>query len=150
MKSLRRLAVWVAVLTAGSAIAAERKVAMQELPAPVQEAVREHTKGLMLVGLSEETENGETLYEAEVRANGRTWDILIDPTGKVITEEKEISLSSLPEPARAAIEQAAEGGTIKKLESVTKDGTTLYEAQIKKDGKKVEVVVAPDGTIQKN
>ena len=150
MKPLRNAVVWAAVLTAGGAVAGERKLAMQDLPGPVQETVREHTKGLRLIGLSEEVEKGETLYEAEVRVDGKTWDILIDPTGRVIAEEKEVALGSLPEPARAAIEQAAEGATIRKVESVTKDGNTVYEAQFKKDGKKVELVVAADGTIQKH
>jgi hypothetical protein len=73
--------------------ASERRVALEDLPEAVQEAVREHTKGLEYA------------------------------TGKVVEDEK--------------------------VEAVTKGGITVYEAQVKKDGKKSEVVVGADGTIQK-
>lgn len=146
MKSLPRLtAVWTAVLMTASVTASERRVAMADLPGPVQEAVREHTKGLEVIELAEETEDGETLYEVEVRVDGRTRDILFDATGKVVEDEMEVALDSIPEAARAALEQAAAGGEIKKVEAVTKDGITVYEA---KDGKKSEVVVEADGTTQ--
>ena len=150
MKSLPRLTVVsIAVLMSASVTASERKMAMKDLPAPVQEAVREHTKGLTVVGLSEETEDGETLYEVETRMDGKTRDILFDATGKLVADEKEVTLESIPEAARAALEEVARGGNIRKVEAVTKDGITVYEAQIKKDGKKSEVVVAADGAIQK-
>ena len=150
MKSLPRLtAVWTAVLMTASVIASERRVTMEALPGPVQTAVREHTKGLKVIGLAEETEDGKTLYEVETRVDGKSRDILFDATGKLVSDEMEVALGTIPAAARAALEQAAGGGVIKEVEAVTKDGVTVYEAQIKKDGKKSEVVVAADGTIQK-
>jgi uncharacterized membrane protein YkoI len=150
MKSMSRLtAVWTAVLITASVAASERRVAMDDLPGPVQEAVREYTKGLKVIGFEEETEDGKTLYEVEVRVDGKTRDILFDATGKVVEDEMEVALDSIPEAARSALEQAAGGGEINKVEAVTKDGITVYEAKIKKDGKKSEVVVGADGMIQK-
>ena len=149
MKATRTLAVPMAVLAAAAATASERRVTLDELPAAVQETVRERTRGQKLLALSEEIEDGQTLYEAEVRIDGRTREIVIDASGKVVEEEMEVPLDSVPEAARAALQQAADGGTMGKVEAVTKDGVTVYEAKIKKDGKKTEVVVDADGTIQK-
>ena len=139
-----------AVLMITSVVASERTVAMKDLPGPVQEAVREHTQGLTVTGLSVETEDGKTLYEVETRADGKSRDILFDATGKVVADEQQVTLAGIPQAARTAIEHAAGGGAITKVEAITKDGVTTYEAQIKKGAKKSEVVVAADGAIQKD
>ena len=150
MKSFPRLAATgTVILMTATLIASDRKVAMKDLPGPVQEAVREHTKGLTVIGLAEETEDGKTLYEVETKMNGKTRDILFDASGKLVADEKEVTVDSIPEHARAALGHAAAGGTITKVEAITKNGTTVYEAEIKKGGKKSEVVVGADGTVQK-
>ena len=150
MKSLPRLtAVWTAVLMTAGVTAAERRLAMEDLPGPVQDTVREYTKDLKVIEIAEETEGGETLYEVEVRVDGKARDIVFDAEGTVVEDEMEVNLASIPDAARAALKKAADGGEIKKVEAVTKDGVTVYEAKIKKDGKKSEIVVGADGTIQK-
>ena len=151
MKSLPRLTmVFSAALLTTSVTAAERKVAMSDLPAAVQQAVREHTTGLTVVGLEEETEDGKTLYEVETKKDGKTRDILFDAAGKVVEDEQEVTLASIPEAARVGLQRAAGGGQITKVEAVTKDGVTVYEAEVKKNGKDSEVVVGADGTVQKH
>ena len=137
-------------LLAGGAAAAERPVQMKDLPPAVQQTVLKETKGLAVVGLSVETENGRTLYEAETRVEGHTRDILIDASGTVVEKEEEVPLAGVPEPARAAIQRAAGGDTVERVEAVTKDGVTEYEAVVKKGGKKSEIVVSSDGTLQKH
>lgn len=61
-------------LVAGSATAqgSEKKVTMRDLPPAVQPAVKEQISGATLHALAMETEDGKTLYEAELRVNGRT------------------------------------------------------------------------------
>jgi uncharacterized membrane protein YkoI len=137
------------VLIAGSMAAAETKVKMQELPPAVQKSVQEQTKGAKLVGLSKETEKGKTVYEVETTNGGRTRDLTLDETGAVVEVEQEVTLDSLPAPAKAAIEKKAAGGTIKKVESLTKGGTVTYEAAIVKGGKTSEIQVAADGSAAK-
>jgi len=149
MTSKYMVTIAAAAFVASSGTASERRVQMKDLPAAVQETVREQTKGGKLVELAEETENGQKFYEAETEVDGRTRDILINAEGTVVEVEEEVLLESIPEPARSAIEREAGTGKIGKVEAVTKDGTTLYEAKIKKDGKKHEIKVTSDGTIQK-
>jgi len=150
MTRIGTVAIVAVALVASGAAAAERPVKMKDLPLAVQETVLKETKGLTVVGLSEETEKGRTVYEAETRVEGHTLDILIDASGTVVEKEEEVALGSIPEPARAAIQRAAGSGTVERVEAVTKDGTTEYEAVVKKGGKKSEIVVSSDGTLQKH
>jgi hypothetical protein len=100
------------VLTAGASLAAspavrqeaskekggdsERAVKMKDMPAAVQQTVREQSRGAKIRGLSVETENGVTNYEVELRVNGHARDVLIDPSGAVVSVEEQVALASLP------------------------------------------------------
>jgi hypothetical protein len=61
---------------------------MKDLPATVQATIREQRKGAVLRGLAQETENGQIFYEAELRVNGHSKDVLMDPTGEVVAIEE--------------------------------------------------------------
>ena len=78
-----------AVLTAAASLAAspsprqkggdsERPVKMKDLPAAVQQTVREQSRGARIRGLSIETENGVTNYEVELKVNGHSRDVRSD------------------------------------------------------------------------
>jgi uncharacterized membrane protein YkoI len=119
---------------------------MKDLPPPVQQTLKEQTKDAKLRGLAKEAENGKTYYEAETVANGKTRDVLIDPSGKIVEVEEEIVLDSVPEQARAGLKKLAGGGKIVRVESVTKGAVVSYEAVVQRNGKKSEVAVNADGT----
>jgi uncharacterized membrane protein YkoI len=63
--------------------------------------------------------------------------------------EDEVRLSSVPEAARSAIQKAAEGGTVRKVELVKENGKTFYEAAIRKAGKSSEIQVDANGVFIK-
>src|SRR5579871_5160914 len=94
------------------ALAAEKPVKMKDLPAAVQKTVQEQTRNAELNGLSQETENGQTYYEAETKVNGKSRDVLIDTAGKVVEVEEQTTLESVPAPVKATLEKAARGGKI--------------------------------------
>ncbi len=125
--------------------AAETKIARKDLPAPVQKAVDEQSKGAVIRGFAKEVENGKTEYEAELTINGHGKDISFDSAGNIVAVEEEVKLESLPAAARAAVQKAAEGGKLRKVESVTEGGKSFYEASIRKGGKSSEVQVDKDG-----
>jgi uncharacterized membrane protein YkoI len=125
----------------------EKKIQKKDLPAAVQKAMEEKTQGAEIKGYSKEVENGKTFYEVETTVDGRSRDLLYDPTGKLVEVEEEIALDKVPAGARAAIEKAAAGGKVRKVEALTKGGTVSYEAAItNKAGKKSEVLFKADGT----
>lgn len=129
----------------------ESRIKMKDLPAAVQQTVREQSKGATIRGLSREVENGETNYEVELRVNGHNRDVLIAPNGTVVEVEEQVTLDSLPAVVRTAIEQNAAGGRTVLVESLTKGGTLMwYEAHIKKAGKSREVKINPEGQLVKD
>jgi uncharacterized membrane protein YkoI len=128
----------------------ESRVRMKDLPAAVQQTVREQSKGAVIRGLSREVENGETRYEVEMKVNGRNRDVLIDPTGAVVEIEEQVKFASLPAAVRTTIEQNAAGGKVVSVESITKGGALVwYEAHVKKAGKSQEIKVNPEGQLVK-
>ena len=120
---------------AAIAHAQESKVSIKALPAAVRATVEAETKNATIKGISKETEKGKTVYEVESLVNGRTRDFMIDTVGKVYLVEEQLDAAQAPAPVRSALEAQ---GVIVILESVTANGTTTYEGQVKtKAGKKV-------------
>lgn len=140
-----RLLVAVAVVVAtGSGISAQdKKVQLKNLPAAVQRAVQDQTKGATLVGFSEEREDGKAFYEVETKVNGHTRDLRFDSAGVLLEVEEEIASTALPAAVQSSL---STHGKVLKVESVTKGSTVTYEAQVEKNGKKSEVVVDAKGT----
>jgi uncharacterized membrane protein YkoI len=66
-------------------------------------------------------------------------------------KKEEVKLADCPAAVRQTIKDNAAGGEILEVEKATKkDGTVVYEAEVKKaDGKKVDVKVAADGKLLK-
>ncbi|MEP7352665.1 MAG: hypothetical protein ABI824_05490 [Acidobacteriota bacterium] len=122
---------------------------IKDLPAAVQKTVTEQTKGAEIKGISKEVEKGVTEYEVETMVKGKSRDVVIDSKGVVLDVEEETELSAIPAPAKAALEKAAAGGKITKVETVNSRGKTTYEAAIAKGKKKSELVVDASGAVQK-
>ncbi len=136
---------WLPILLAFTAIAAETKIAMKDLPAAVQKAVAAQSSGAVIRGLTKEVDHGKIEYEAELTVNGHGKDISFDSQGNVVTVEEEVKLESLPAAARATIKKAAQGGTLRKVESITEGGKSFYEASIRTSGKSHEIQVDASG-----
>ena len=135
-------------LLAGTALAqeTERPAQMKDLPQAVQATVREQSRGAVVLGLSVETENGQTFYEASLKVKGRLRDVLIDANGAVVEVEDQVTLASLPPAARAEIVRQAGKGRILMVESITKNNVIVaYEAHVKTAGKISEIKVDPEG-----
>jgi uncharacterized membrane protein YkoI len=96
-----------------------------------------------------EVENGKTVFELETKVNGRGRDLMIEESGAVLSVEEEVTLDSIPEAARAAIEKQAAGGKITKVETLTIGKTVTYEAAVVRKGKTSEIAVAADGSAVK-
>ena len=60
---------------------------------------------------------------------------------------QQVSLSEVPEPARAVIEKVTAGGKIKKIEKAEEGGKTIYDVEATMRDRDVEYDIAADGTI---
>jgi predicted aspartyl protease len=141
--------IWPVVMLTLTMFAAETRVQMKDLPPPVQKAVEEQIKTAKLRGLSREVEHGKTYYEAETTVNGKSRDILMDSTGAVVEVEEATAFESIPEAAQRALRTKAGSGKILSVESVTKGSVVSYEAVIQKNGRKSEIAVNSDGSVNK-
>jgi uncharacterized membrane protein YkoI len=141
--------IWVLVVSlvlVGGAFAQEKKIKRSELPAVVEKATVEQSKGATIRGFSEERENGQTTYEVKMLANGHSKDVQMDANGVVIEIEEQVDLQAVSAEVRAGLQAKLGKGTITKVESITKEDTLVaYEAQVVTDGKRSEVQVGPDG-----
>jgi hypothetical protein len=128
------------------ASAQEKRIQRADLPTPVQKTVDDQSKGATLKGFSRETENGQTLYEAEMIVSGHSKDVLMDPAGTVVEVEEEVAIDSLPAEVRDTLQTKAGKGKLVKVEALSKhDKLVAYEAQIRTGRKRSEVQVGPDG-----
>jgi len=145
MKSIRLVLPVSLLLLATGLTAAPLKI--EKLPPAVQKTVKEQLKGATMTGLSKEVEKGKTQYELETKVNGRGRDLIIGTDGTIEVIEEEVTLDTIPAPAKAAFEKASTGAKITKVEKVTKGSVVTYEAIVEKKGKKkTEVMVNADGS----
>lgn len=126
----------------------ERPIKMKELPEAVRKTVQEQSKGAILRGLSKETKDGNTYYEAELKVKGHRKDVLMDPSGAVVEIEEEVELGSLSAEVQVTIKKGAGKGKIFLVESITRNNVVeAYEAHVSIAGKQTEIKVAPDGQL---
>jgi uncharacterized membrane protein YkoI len=134
------LLLWVA-----TASAQETKIAFKDLSSAVQETAKAQSQGATVRGYSKEIEKGKIEYEVQLLADGKKRDVSIDPNGKVIETEQEVTLESVLEKAQDAIKHEAGGAKIERVEEVKSDQATVYEAHVHQNGKKHEIRVLEGG-----
>ena len=142
--------VWLAsaAITLAAPQAAEKSgapphVDLSKLPSAVRTTIEAETKNATLKKVARETEKGQVQYEVETVVNGRSRDLVIDASGKVVEVEETIALDSAPIPVQGALKAK---GRVLRLESVLRDGKTTYEAHVQgKNEKKFEVVLDAQG-----
>jgi hypothetical protein len=128
------------------ALAQEKKIQRTDLPPAVEKTVAAQTQRAKIKGFSQELENGQTLYEAEMTVDGHSKDISMDASGAIVEVEEQVTLDSLPAAVKAGLQVKAGSGKILKIESLTKhDKLVAYEAHVQTGTKKSEIQVGPDG-----
>ena len=141
----------VLVLAMAGVRADEEKVPLDKLPKAVADALKAKFPKAELVKAGKETENGQTIYEVNLKSGGHSMDVTVSPEGKILEIEKTIAAKDLPRPVAQALEAKYPKATISKAEEITKnDKIVAYEMVIvTADKKKLEVVFDPKGSFQK-
>lgn len=133
------------LLWAGSGAAQETKIKFKDLPPAVQETARAQSQSAIVKGYSKEIEKGKTEYEVQLIVDGKKRDVSIDPNGKLLETEQEVTFESVPQKAQDAIKQEAAGAKVERVEEVKSDQATVYEALVHQNGKKHEIRVLESG-----
>jgi hypothetical protein len=137
---------FLTALLAVSSVAEERKIKRSDLPPAVEKTVAVQSKGATIRGFSEEKENGQTYYEAQMVVDNHSKDLLIEKGGAIVEVEEQVAMDSLPTPVKRGLQARAGKGKLVKVESITKhDKLVAYEGQITTGEKRSEVQVGPDG-----
>jgi hypothetical protein len=124
----------------------EKKVKQSDLPAAVQKALAEQSRGAIVRAFSTEKENGQTYYEAEMTVDGHSKDVQVDAAGAIVEVEEQVHMNSLPPDVNVGLRTKAGKGKLVKVETITKhEKLVAYEAQVLTNGKKSEVQVGPGG-----
>jgi predicted aspartyl protease len=132
--------------SAGAALAQEKKnkgLQVKSLPAAVQKTVQENLKGGEIRNIGREKEDGVEQFEIETVLNGKSRDFNVDTKGTLLVMEEATTLDAIPESARASILKKTAGGTVTRVEAVSRPGqpTTYEAAYTDAKGKKHSVTV---------
>lgn len=157
------LALCIGAVATRQAFDGEKEVTLDELPAAVKATILAEANGAPIREIEMETENGKTVYEAEVMINGQEVEFVVAPDGTLLgkeiedendddaddddEEEIDISLDDVPATVKATILKEAAGAEIEEVVKETEDGKVVYEAEFEVDGQEVEIEVSPDGTL---
>ena len=63
------------------------EVLLADVPPAVRETITRESDGAPVGAIMRETENGRTVYEAKISKGGKTWEVEVDESGKVLERE---------------------------------------------------------------
>jgi hypothetical protein len=139
------------VVLAAVARADEEKIPADKVPKAVMAAVKDRFPGAELTSIEKETENGQVVYDIELKHKGRKYEMDIKEDGTVLEVESEIAAKDLPEAVTKALEAKYPKATYEEVMEKVKGKETKpseYEVVlVTADKKKLEVTLTPDGKI---
>jgi uncharacterized membrane protein YkoI len=139
-----------------SASASGDEIKLSDCPAAVQKTFQREANGAKIEEVEKETEDGDTIYEAEVTIDGKEYEITVAEDGTLLQkaldeddedDEVEVKLSDCPAAVQKTLKREANGADIEVVDKETKDGRTIYEVDVTIDGKNYEIRVAEDGIL---
>jgi len=142
----------------------EKKVSLDQVPGAVQATLL--SQGGTIAEIEIETENGRTIYEADVTVGGQKIELKVAADGSRIAKEADdedndeegdeegqgkededetpLSIDQVPAPVKATLLREAQGGTIKEIQMEDEDGQTVYGAEVVINGQEFDLKIAPD------
>jgi hypothetical protein len=138
---------------ASSAFGQETAIKLDQVPKAVMDAAKAKFPGAVIQEASKETEGGKTVFELEMKHQGRALDVTFQENGTLDLVEATITEKDIPSAVLNAVKGKYPGAKITLVESVTKG------AQVKKDAdsyefhlttsaqKSIELQVDPKGKI---
>ena len=135
-------------LLAVSALAQEKKITAQQVPAAVIAAFKNSYPNATIRGYAQEKENGKMFYEIESREGTTQRDILYNPDGTVAEVEESIAASDLPPEAQQAIKQKYPRAVIVLAEKTTAGDTVGYEVSLRQGRKRIGMEFDSSGKVK--
>lgn len=146
------------VAATGTSELRAEKVAITELPAPVQRAIKEHSQGENLEHVERETRGGLTVYEAEFKREGVNRRVSFASDGKmlpgnlsinrdIIRRAPSVAVADVPSAVQKTIKEQQAGREVEDIDKETWNGQTVYEVEFREQGPNRRVHIAGDGSL---
>src|SRR5262245_14517744 len=90
----------------------DKKISLDKVPKAVMTAVKDRFPGADITSVEKETENGEVIYDFELKHDGRKYEMDIKEDGTVTEIEKEVAAKDVPEAVTNAVKAKFPGATI--------------------------------------
>jgi uncharacterized membrane protein YkoI len=148
---MKHLSLIIAALVAAAGLVCaaesddEKPVKFADLPAKVQQAVKQQVTPDQITKLTQENEDGKVVYDVEFTKAGKHGELALTADGTIVSTEVEVTGKDVPDAVSKTAKEQSAGGKIGTIMKVTEDGKTQYEVVITKDGKDSEIEIAPDG-----
>ncbi len=144
----------VVPLLAG-ALWVDEEVSINQVPEAVRQTILRIVGHGMIDEIEMETEDGVTIYEADLVVDGKDIEIRVAVDGTLLGRHRarhhgdadRFTVDQLPEAARATLRRLARGAKLIKAEREREDGVIVYEAEWQVGGVKHEASVMTDGTL---
>jgi hypothetical protein len=65
----------------------EVKMSINDVPAPVRATLTQEAAGAKIDTVDKETDDGKTIYEADVMSGGKNWELKVAPDGKLLSKK---------------------------------------------------------------
>jgi hypothetical protein len=130
---------------------AEEKIKPEDLPKAVADAVKARFPEGKISDAAKEDDHGKTVYDIELKQDGRKYETDIQADGTMLEVEKEIAVKDLPAVITKAVAAKYPKATIKEVMEVNKvkgkeEKPDHYEVNIVDSAdKKVEILLSLDG-----
>jgi uncharacterized membrane protein YkoI len=142
------------LLTASLARAADedKKISRDSVPKKVMDPVNHRFPGAEVTGVEKETENGNVVYDFELKHKGRKYEMDVKEDGTVMEIEKEVKGKEVPAAVTTAVQAKYPKAKIKEVMEVdtvngNREKPDHYEVSLATaDKKEKEVTVSLDGT----
>ncbi|MGQ0505875.1 MAG: PepSY-like domain-containing protein [Myxococcaceae bacterium] len=152
MSSRTVMAIALGSALALPALAAERRIKKTEVPGPVLAAVVAKYPKADMTGFAQEDEAGKTVYEVQLRVGGTRTELIVSPEGKILTEEKTISMKEFPDAVRQGLSASRYSkAKVIKIEKVTDSDKPepTYELLVEFEKKRHELFFTSSGELTK-
>ena len=122
---------------------------VRKLPDRVKEAVKAAYPGGKLRQASVQAAGGDNVYEVEVGAGRREYEMKITSEGMIRRLKEEIDVRDLPESIRQALKGAYPEGSLRSAAKITHDPIITYEIELTSGDKEWEIELNISGHITK-
>jgi hypothetical protein len=120
--------------------AAKSAKVLEKAPKAVQDTVKKLVGTGTIVDFDAEKDG---TYEVEYKVHGVAKSAEIAKDGKILELEETVAVSTLPKTVTDAVKKLVPKGKIKRAETSTKDGRTVYELEVSQS-----VTISADGKVQ--